>query len=226
MAVITISREYGSRGNEIARLICARLEYRYFDKELMAQLGAQMGLSPDEITDLPEDKHHVRRLFERLFATASLPTISGEITGWGFAARAEAEEQAERMSAQTVESLIRAAHEQEKVVVVGRAGQIVLRGMPNVLHVRVIAPIQQRIQRMQQIEGVNADAARDLVHRRDRAAGDYVKSFYNVDWTDPLLYDLIINTSKMTDQVAVELIIKALEGLPASARPQSPSAAV
>ncbi len=217
MAVITISREYGSRGNEVARLVCDRLGYRYFDKDLMAQVGAQMGLAPDKIADLPEDEqqHHARSHVERLFAT--IPTLSGDLAGWGFAARVEVEEQMERMSIQTVESLIRAAHEQDKVVVVGRGGQVVLRDMPDVLHVRVIAPIELRIQRMQQSEGVTADAVRELMQRRDQAAADYVKSFYDVDWADPLLYDMVINTSKVTPAAAAELIIKALDYLPAPA---------
>jgi hypothetical protein len=95
MAVITISREYGSRGNEVAQLICDRLGYRYFDKELMAQVGAQMGLAPNQIADLPEDKHHVRSLVERLFATAPVPTLSGDLVGWSFAAGVQVQEQTE-----------------------------------------------------------------------------------------------------------------------------------
>ena len=90
--------------------------------------------------------------------------------------------------------------------------------MPNVLHVRLVAPIELRIQRMQQSEGVTAVAARELVHRRDQAAADYVKHFYDVDSSDPLLYDMVINTSKITPPVAAELIIKALDGL--AARPE------
>jgi cytidylate kinase len=219
MAVITISREYGSRGNDVARLICERLGYRYFDKDLMAQLGAQIGLAPDKIADLPEhQQHHARSHVERLFA--AMPLMSGEMAGWGLAARAEVDEQMERMSIQTVESLIRAAHEQDKVVVVGRAGQVVLRDLPDVFHVRVVAPIEQRIQRVQQSEGLTADAARELVHRRDRDMADYVKSFYDADRADPLLYDMVINTSKITPPVAAELIVKALEGLPVPARPK------
>jgi cytidylate kinase len=215
MAVITISRQYGSGGNEIARLICDRLGYRYFDKDLMAQLGAQMGLASDKIVDLPEDKYQVRSLMERFFGV--VPTLSGDLAGWRVAAKAHVDEQVERMSVQTVQSLIRAAHERDKVVVVGRGGQVVLRDLPDVLHVRVVAPIEQRIQRMQQSEELTADEARELVHRRDEAAGDYVKSFYNVDWTDPLLYDLVINTSKVTPSATADLIIKALDGLPAPA---------
>ena len=216
MPVITISRQYGSGGNEVARLLCDRLGYRYFDKELMAQLGAQMGLAPDQIADLPEDtQHHVRSLVERFFGTA--PTHFGELRGWSVAGRAEVHERMERMSLQTIQSLIRAAHEQDKVVVVGRAGQVVLRDMPDVLHERVVAAIEQRIQRVQQSEGVTTDAARELVHRRDDDAADYVKSFDDVDWADPLLYDLVINTSRMTEQVAAELIIEALDCLPTPA---------
>ncbi len=223
MAVITISREYGSSGNEIARRICDRLGYRYFDKNLMAQLGAELGLDSAKIADVPQDKqYHARSLLERLLTTTPLPSISGDID-WSWAARSQAEEHTVRMSAQTVERLLRAAHEQDNVVVVGRAGQVVLHDMPNVVHLRVVAPIEQRIERIQQIAALSADAARDLVHRRDQAAGDYIKSFYTVDWTDPLLYTVVINTDKLTPPLAVDLIVKALECLPAATRPELPS---
>lgn len=218
MAVITISREYGSKGNVIARLICDRLGYRYFDKELMAQLGDQLGLEPEEIAGLPEDKrYHARSHIERLFAL--MPTPSGDLAGWGLAARARVEANMEHLSLQTVESLIHAAHEHDTVVVVGRGGQFVLRDRPDVLHVRIVAPIEQRLRRVQESAGLTADAARALVHRRDQAAADYVKNLYDVDVTDPMLYDLVVNTSNIPEQVAVELIVAALEGLPASRRP-------
>ena len=54
MAVITISRQHGSGDHEVTRPIGERLGYRYFDKQLMAQLGAQIGLKPDQVVDLPE----------------------------------------------------------------------------------------------------------------------------------------------------------------------------
>src|SRR5689334_2422724 len=80
MAVITISRQHGSGGHEVTRLICARLGYRYFDKELMAQLGAQIGLAPDQVVDLPEDKHRVQSVIERLFA--NVPNPLGDPGEW------------------------------------------------------------------------------------------------------------------------------------------------
>src|SRR6266542_533595 len=128
MAVITISRQHGSGGHEVTRLICERLGYRYFDKELMAQLGAQIGLAPDQVVDLPEDRHQVQSLVERLFANA--PTPFGDPGEWALQAKLEAQQE---VSVQTFQSLIRAAHEQGKVVVMGRGGQAVLRDAPDVL---------------------------------------------------------------------------------------------
>jgi cytidylate kinase len=221
MAVITISRQHGSGGHAVTRLICDRLDYRFFDKDLMAQLGAQLGLAPDQVIDLPEDRHQVQSLVERLFANA--PTPFGDPGEWALQAKLEAQQE---VSVQTFQSLIRAAHEQGKVVVMGRGGQAVLRDAPDVLHVRLVAPIELRIQRVQQNAGVSADVARERVSERDRASAEYVKRFYNVDVDDPLLYDIVINTSKLTAAATADLIIKTLDYLPASARPKPSDVAV
>jgi cytidylate kinase len=215
MAVITISRQYGSGGYEIARLLCDRLGYQYFDKDLMAQLGAQMGLAPDQVVDLPEDKHQVQSLVARLFG--AVPNPFGDPGEWALPAKLDAQQQ---LSVQTFQGLIRAAHDHDKVVVVGRGGQVVLHDVPDVLHVRVVAPIEMRIRRVQESAGVTADAARKQVAQRDQASADYVKRFYDVDWADPLLYDVAINMRRITPAAAADLIIKALDCLPTLARPE------
>jgi cytidylate kinase len=220
MAVITISRQHGSGGHEVTRLIGERLGYRYFDKELMAQLGAQIGLPPNQVVDLPEDKHHVQSLVERLFANA--PNPLGDPGTWTLQAKLDAQQE---LSVQTFQSLIRAAHEHDNVVVMGRGGQMVLHDAPNVLHVRLVAPLELRIHRVQENTGLTADAARARVSQRDQASTEYVKRLYNVDAADPLLYDLVINTGKLTAVATADLIIKALDCLTASAEPAPQSAA-
>jgi cytidylate kinase len=220
MAVITISRQHGSGGHEVTRLICERLGYRYFDKDLMAQLGAQIGLAPDQVVDLPEEKHHVQSLVERLFANA--PTPFGDPGAWTLQAKLDAQQE---ISVQKFQSLIHAAHEHDNVVVMGRGGQMVLHDAPDVFHVRLVAPVALRIQRVQENVGLTADAARERVSQRDQASAEYVKRFYNVDAADPLLYDMVINTGKLTAAAAADLIIKALDCLPASAEPAPQNAA-
>jgi hypothetical protein len=60
MAVITISRQYSSRGDEIAARVCVMLGYRYFDKRLMAQIASETGFSESEMIDFSEDDYKVR----------------------------------------------------------------------------------------------------------------------------------------------------------------------
>ena len=160
MTVITISRQYESGGDEIARLICDRLGYRYLDKNLMASLGAQAG------------------------------------------------------SVALVQNFIRGTHGQGGAVILGRGGQVALRDMPDVLHIRVVAPLEIRIRRVQEREGLTADKAREQVSVSDQASAGYVKHYYNADPADPSLYDLVINTSKITPVVAADLVIQAMACLP------------
>jgi cytidylate kinase len=112
-----------------------------------------------------------------------------------------------------VQSAIRAAYKHDKVVIVGRGGQAVLRNDPGVLHVRIEAPLETRIHRVQLREGLTFELAREVVAERDRAAADYLKRFYNVDWSDSLLYHLIINTGRWGIESASRLIVNAVSQL-------------
>lgn len=217
MAVITISRQFGSHGDTIAQLICERLGYRYFDKSLMLGLAVQMGLPPDTVVDLSDEQHRARSLVERLFNSFAMPMADPQ--AWAAAAVANAEE---RLTVETVKQLIHAAYAQGNVVIMGRGGQAVLHDQPDVLHVRVIAPLELRVRRHAERTGLALDAARDQVLKRDRASIDFVERYYDVDPTDAGLYDLTISTSKVSPAAAADLIIATLAALPARAAPPDP----
>jgi cytidylate kinase len=112
-----------------------------------------------------------------------------------------------------VQSIIRAAYKHDNIVIVGRGGQAVLHDDPGVLHVRIEAPLETRISRVQLREGLTLELARDVVIQRDRAAADYLKRFYNVDWSDSLLYHLIINSGRWSIDGASYLIVNAVNQL-------------
>jgi cytidylate kinase len=109
--------------------------------------------------------------------------------------------------------LIRVSYEKGNVVVVGRGGQVVLRDKPDVLHVRLVAPLEVRIRRHQIRAGLTVEAAREEVLERDRASAQFVKRYHGVDVADPTLYDLIINTGKLPWEGAADLIARALAAL-------------
>lgn len=209
MAVITISRQPGSLGNEITRILCNRLDYKYFDKNLMAQLAAEIGLEPNQVVDLSSDQYHAKSLIERLFGTIQLPF------GDPAAAAYLAQENARlALTVTHVRSLIEAAYEQDNIIIVGRGGQIVLANKPDVFHVRVVAPLQTRIKRWQAREGLPHEEAFQNIHERDAAQVDFVRRFFDADITDPALYDLVINTEKLNAEASASLISKGLEYIP------------
>ena len=85
------------------------------------------------------------------------------------------------------------------------------------LHVRIVAPLERRIEQVSRAEGLSADAAHALVERRDKASADYLARFYHADVSDPTLYDLVVNTATFAPPVAADLIVKAVEVMAAKA---------
>jgi cytidylate kinase len=110
--------------------------------------------------------------------------------------------------------MIQAAYQLDNVIIVGRGGQAILKDKANVLHVRIVAPLDVRVQRLHGQENYDLGGAQDYAVKRDRASAEYLRRFYDLDWADPLLYDLIINTTKLDVEGASQLIAKALKRLP------------
>ena len=212
MAVITISRQYGSEGDEIAANVCQVLGYQSFDKQLMAKVATEVGLTEGEVVDFTEDQHKVRGFLDRLLGTQR--QIVTQTRSWGedrYGVRTlDVKEIDETASITLVQAVIHAVVKRGNVVIVGRGGQAVLRNEPGVLHVRIEAPLETRIQRVQLREGLTFELAREVVAERDRAAADYLKRFYGVDWSDSLLYHLILNTGRWGIESASRLIVNAV----------------
>jgi cytidylate kinase len=239
MAVITISRQYGSGGDEIAGRLCEVLGYRYFNRRLMAQVATEAGLSFSEVIDFSEDNYKVQNFFERLFGRHSSRTVIPAdpwtedtstarsnvfIPGLGLfpyevpgrLALKEIEEQPEEAQSITfIQAIIQVAYKHGNVVIVGRGGQAILRDKPDVLHVRIVASLDARVQRLHEQENFSLGGAQDIAIQRDRASAEYLKRFYDIDWTNPVLYDLMINTTTLGLEGATQLIVDAIEHLPA-----------
>lgn len=219
MAIITISRQYGSGGDEIATQICKVLQqYHQFGKGLvglMAQVADEMGIQEHEIVDFSEDTYKARSFFERLFNTqhtvSEVKTWTEETSG---ALTPEVKKLSEEQSVMMVRDVIEAAYKHDNLVAIGRGGQAILKGKPGVLHVRIVAPLDERIQRIQDRENVSQKDAQKIIVSHDRATADYLKRFYDVDVADAMLYHLVINTGKWDIEAAAQVIIAAVKSLP------------
>lgn len=207
MAIITISRQYGSKGDEIAEKLAKELNYRYFDKFLMTEIAIASGLSEDEVIDYNEDNYKVKGFFDMLFkrkepiAKVTVKDKNSSITIKTFD---------EEGCISFVQSVIKKLREWGNVVIVGRGGQVLLRDVPNVLHVRIIAPLEFRIRNLMEERNIPEEEAERIILEKDKSAEGYLMRFYNVDWNNPELYHLVINTGFVSVEQAVELIKKAV----------------
>ena len=221
MTVITISRQFGSYGDEIAQKLCEILGYQYFDKRLVMQAASEAGLSEQEIMDYSEENYKVRNFLGQIL---SRPQTLGHVRIWKEDAQGIRSPDAIPLTEETaldlVQKAIRHAHQIGNVVIVGRGGQVILQNEPDVLHVRVEAPLETRIQRVKQWQPYETSlglrrTAQDIIEKKDAVSADYLQRFYNVRWDDSMLYHIIINTEKLSiDQAANMLAHTAREFSP------------
>lgn len=208
MAVITISRQSGSEGNKITKILCERLGWGFFDKNMMAEIAREKGLDPEKVEDITADKFHAKGFWEEVFGNFYMPGIDPH--SWVLVAREEAWEE---LTVRQVKTFINAAYEKGNVIIVGRGSQFILGDKPDVLHVRIVAPLEVRIKRWQAREDVSYEEAQKIVKKRNQRHIDFVKTYFHRDINNLDLYDLVINTEKLSLVAAADVIIKALESL-------------
>jgi len=182
VSAITLSRQVGSQGDELAALVAERLGWRWISRQLINQAALAAGVPEVALAQLDElDMLRLR------------PTTRQ----W-------------RAYQNQVERIIRELADRGQAVIVGRGGQVILRGRPDVLHVRVVAPLEQRIAWLQASEEMAPEMARARLEASSQARRRYVRRSYGVDVNDPALYHLVLNTGLMPLPRAAALVVQAL----------------
>ena len=188
MPIVTISHEIGAGGPEIGQQLADRMSYRYVDHELISDAAQRYGLLEEKLSHLDESKPS---LFERFDAETRRYITVIQTALYDFA-------------------------EHDNVVLMGRGGQWLLRGIPHVLRVRVMAPFDLRVKRLGKKlagpmgEQTNPRTVTELVRRDDAEKAGRMRYLYEVGITDPALYDLVINTEKLSVASAGDLIVALL----------------
>jgi hypothetical protein len=96
------------------------------------------------------------------------------------------------------------------VVIVGRGGQVLLKGLAGVLHVRIVAPFQDRVQRLMARDGGSRKEILHIVKQSDRDSGGFIRAFLSADWEHADFYDLTINTLYVPVDEAVRMILSLI----------------
>jgi hypothetical protein len=235
MAVITLSRQLGARGEEIAAGVAQELGLRLVDAVMINRAAQRAGVPHIALAELENEGQRslADRMLQALRAMPSLrsmPAFAAPRASEGDATYADEpgltipfaglfSPTVPPISA-SLESyvhmvglVIRGVAREGKVLVVGRGSQVLLRKNPCALHVQIVAPLQQRIEAVVAREGLDWRAAQSRVRASDRARSDYLRRYHNVDWRDSTLYHLVINTERVPVATAVDLIIAAQRAL-------------
>ena len=168
MAILTISRRYGSGGRDIGRAVADRLHYDYVDrKRILADIG-KAGQTWGEFAKQYDEKQP--SVYERY--------------KWSFRGFVALNQ------AQILEYAL-----YDNAVIMGRGGNFLLRGIPFAFRVHIKSSMEDRIERLTKREGIDEENARWLISKVDKEMGGAVYLIYGSAWDDPKHYDMVFDTS-------------------------------
>jgi hypothetical protein len=196
---LTISRETcagaTTLGKHLLPMLDARLgedgrSWMFLDKDLITQ-ALNLHHLPERLADyLPEDR------------LSEIKGLIGEIVGlhpplW-------------ELEHRVTEAIHRFA-EHGSVIISGRAAHLITRDLPGGFHLRLVAPLESRIRRAQEIHPFNREEAETFIRDSDTARARHVQTHYEQDVSDPHTYDMVINTDRIPPATAAQLVMQAME---------------
>lgn len=195
---IAISRETGTFGAAIAREIGNRLGWPVYDRELLHRIADDIGVRQTLLESVDERQESwLSECFTRLFA---VPGVSEAVYF--------------RRLLETLLSL--GSH--GNCVIVGRGASAVLP-METTLRVRVVAPLEHRIETVQREDGISHAAAAAAIDSKDRERNRFVTTHFRIDPADPANYDLVLNAARYSAKECADLVMAALDHLRRHAAP-------
>jgi cytidylate kinase len=232
-------------GSYIALDVARELDLRYLDREIIESVAREIGVEAEVVEALEEKAGRLARVSYLLNLRPKLPDVASASLreAESFDARVQVLMDQERVSQEVaiarlgsgvareyiprldyldlITSVVLDHAARGQAMIVGRGGQMILRRRPGVLHVQVIAKFETRVYNIMQREGVKWREAAHLVRLADEQRMGYMRRFYNVDWLESSLYDLVINTDQISCDVAVGMIIAAAQAMAGAAHAEA-----
>lgn len=200
LRIITISRLFGAGGSSLAEALGERLGWRVLDREIVAEVARRLR-RPE--TDIEAVNEQTLDLWQRAvaFASAAFPEMP----------MPPLEAYLDADVVEAVEAALRDAVAAAPCVVVGHGTQCIFHSRADALHLRLVAPFEQRVGVAARRLGLDDEAARKHVRKADAERRTYLRRVHGIDGGDSLLYDLVLNTRNLTVAEATELVAHLVE---------------
>ena len=185
MPVVAMTQEMGSLGRTVGQEVARRLGYEFLRDDLIQAVAREYRVREAGV---------VR-------AVEGTPRLLDRLTGRGRRYRAY------------LEAAVLDAARRERVVLMGRWSTIFLRGVSHAVRVRVGAPLPVRVQRVMARRGVDEAEALRRIAAYDGGVRSRLRQMFDLDWSDPLLYDLVVNTERMGLESSVRQVVTLAEAV-------------
>ncbi len=183
MAIITISRQEGSLSREIAEAIAVKHKWCYMDKATIEKALTGYGIEPESFKRYDEKKPSLWDNFSLEY---------------------------DRYYNYFKLYLLEQAYKHKGCVLLGRGGAFFLKEVPGVLRIRLVASEETRIERIKIRYNCDEKYARKIMHQTDHDRNGFNKFFYNESWDNPVLYDIIFNTDKLSTSTIFSMVSDAV----------------
>ena len=198
--IITIEREYGSGGGEIAQLLAKHLGWKLWDQLLTEEI-ARLAECPKAVVERREER--TDPLYYRLFKSFLRGSYEGSIN-------------AHKLKVVDSESILKYtqlvvqhAAKRGNSIIVGRGSQHFLAQRPDALRIFLYAPRQDKVRRLL-ARGKNESEAQQLVDTVDQERADFIRKYFNVEWPDRAIYHSMINTA-IGDEAVIRMILDLMK---------------
>ena len=182
--IITLSREYGSGGRYIGKLVAEKLGIKLYDKEFITEIAEETGLSEEYIKENEQKRENLSILNN----------------GYYFGLN-----NADELFIKESELIKKVANE-KSCVIVGRCADYILRNREDVLKIFVYSDMENKIERATKFYGLNKESAKKEINRIDKLRANHYKYYTENDWRDSSNYDICINSDALGVEKASEII--------------------
>jgi cytidylate kinase len=186
---VTVSREKGSGGSSIGRLAAERLGFVIFDSEIVDEVARSASVDRLVVKHMDEQSRRgIKESTDRVIRHQSFSpeTYMAHLT-----------------------KTILTIGEKGRAVIIGRGAHLLLP-LERCFRVRVVAPLEIRVQRLSAGAGLESSAAESIVAQGDQQRAQFIQENFQQSDANPLLYDLVINTGGITADTAAELVVRAV----------------
>lgn len=194
--IITIGRQFGSGGRSIGQKIAEKLNIHFYDKELISIAAKESGTDPEIFKDVDEKA-----------ANSLLYSLSTGMYGFGSGFSAMGDLPVNDKLYLLQHKIIKEIAEKESCVIVGRCADYVLRENPNCVNIFIYADMAFRKEQSVKKHGIDEARAEHIINKTDKSRANYYSFYSGQKWGMAENYDLCINSSKLSEDKIVDLII-------------------